>query len=125
MPLSAGDKLGPYEILASVGAGGMGEVYRAHDPRLGRDVAIKISAQRFTDRFEREARAIGALNHPNVCQVYDIGPSYLVLEFIEGTPLRGPCPLDQVQRYATQICDALDAAHKRNITHRDLKPAHI
>jgi eukaryotic-like serine/threonine-protein kinase len=125
MPLSAGDKLGPYEILASVGAGGMGEVYRAHDPRLGRDVAIKISAQRFTDRFEREARAIAALNHPNVCQVYDIGPNYLVLEFIEGTPLRGPCPLDQVQRYATQICDALDAAHKRNITHRDLKPANI
>ena len=125
MPLSAGDKLGPYEILASIGAGGMGEVYRAHDPRLRRDVAIKISGQRFTDRFEREARAIAALNHPNVCQVYDVGPNYLVLEFIEGTPLIGPLPLDEAQRYAVQICGALDAAHEKNITHRDLKPANI
>src|SRR5437588_8387063 len=115
MPLSAGDTLGPYQILEPIGAGGMGEVYRAHDPRLRRDVAIKISAQQFTDRFEREARAIAALNHPNVCQVYDIGPDYLVLEFIEGKPLRGPLPLDQAQRYAAQICDALGAAHKRNI----------
>src|SRR5436305_10068287 len=125
MPLSAGDTLGPYEILASIGAGGMGEVYRAHDPRLRRDVAIKISGQRFTDRFEREARAIAALNHPNVCQVYDVGPNYLVLEFIEGTPLSGPLPLDEAQRYAVQICGALDAAHEKNITHRDLKPANI
>ena len=87
MPLSAGTKLGPYEILASIGAGGMGEVYRAHDPRLGRDVAIKVSALQFSDRFEREARAIAALNHSNICQVYDIGPNYLVMEFIEGAPL--------------------------------------
>ena len=75
MPLSAGDQLGPYEIIAPIRAGGMGEVYRAHDPRLGRDVAIKVSAQQFSDRFEREARAIAALNHPNICQVYDIGPN--------------------------------------------------
>jgi eukaryotic-like serine/threonine-protein kinase len=130
MPLSAGDKLGPYEIVAPIGAGGMGQVYKAHDPRLGRDVAIKVSAQQFSDRFEREARAIAALNHPNVCQVYDIGPNYLVMEFIEGAPLvskenPGPLPLDRALRYAVQICDALDAAHKRNITHRDLKPANI
>jgi eukaryotic-like serine/threonine-protein kinase len=125
MPLSTGDKLGPYEILALVGKGGMGEVYRAHDPRLGRDVAVKVSAQQFSERFGREARAIAALNHSHICQVYDVGPNYLVMEFIEGTPLRGPLPLDQALRYAVQICDALDAAHKKNITHRDLKPGNI
>jgi serine/threonine protein kinase len=90
MPLSSGAKVGPYEILAPIGAGGMGEVYRAHDPRLGRNVAIKVSAQQFSDRFEREARAIAALNHPNICQVYDIGPNFLIMEFIEGAPLAGP-----------------------------------
>jgi len=86
MPLAAGDKLGPYEIIAPIGAGGMGEVYRAHDSRLDRDVAIKVSAQRFSARFEREARAIAALNHSNICHVYDVGPNYLVMELIEGTP---------------------------------------
>jgi serine/threonine protein kinase/predicted ATPase len=125
MPLSVGDKLGPYEIVAPVGAGGMGEVYQARDPRLNRDVAIKVSAAQFSERFEREAQAIAALNHPNICQVYDVGPNYLVMEFIEGTPLKGALALDQALRYAVQICDALDAAHKKNITHRDLKPANI
>src|ERR1700733_11162575 len=83
MPLSAGTKLGPYEILAPIGAGGMGEVYRARDPRVGRDVAIKVAAQRFGDRFEREAKAIAALNHQYVCQLYDVGPNYLVMELVE------------------------------------------
>src|SRR5229473_3313480 len=100
MPLSPGEKLGPYEILAPIGKGGMGEVYRAHDPRLNRDVAIKVSAQQFSERFEREAHAIAALNHHNICQVYDIGPNYLVMEFVEGSPLKGPLPLEQVLRFA-------------------------
>jgi serine/threonine protein kinase len=77
MPLSAGDKLGPYEILAPIGAGGMGQVYRARDSRLNRDVAIKVSSEQFSERFEREARAIAALNHPNICQIYDVGPDFL------------------------------------------------
>jgi serine/threonine protein kinase/Tfp pilus assembly protein PilF len=125
MPISAGDKLGPYEILSPIGKGGMGEVWKAHDPRLNRDVAIKVSTSQFSERFEREAKAIAALNHPNICQIYDIGPNYLVMEFIEGTPLHGPLPHNQVLRYALQICDALDAAHKKSITHRDLKPGNI
>ena len=125
MPLSTGDKLGPYQIVSPIGAGGMGEVYRAKDPRLNRDVAIKVSASQFSERFEREAKAIAALNHPNICQIYDVGPNYLVMEFIEGTPLQGPLPLDRTIRYAAQICDALESAHKKNITHRDLKPANI
>src|SRR6476620_4190526 len=125
MSLSAGDHLGPYEILAPIGAGGMGEVYRAHDPRLNRDVAIKVSKTEFSERFEREARAIAALNHTNICQLYDVGPNYLVMEYIEGTPLKGPLPLDQTLKYAAQICDALDAAHRKGIVHRDLKPDNI
>jgi eukaryotic-like serine/threonine-protein kinase len=125
MPLSIGDKLGPYEILAPIGAGGMGEVYRARDPRLNRDVAIKVSAAQFSERFEREARAIAALNHPNICQIYDVGPNYLVMEFIEGAPLRGPLPLDEALRCAVQIADAVCAAHAKGITHRDLKPGNI
>jgi len=84
MALSPGDKLGPYEIVAPIGKGGMGEVYKAHDPRLKRDVAIKVSAAQFSERFEREAHAIAALNHNNICQIYDVGPNYLVMEFIEG-----------------------------------------
>ena len=130
MPISAGDKLGPYEILAPIGKGGMGEVYRAHDPRLGRDVAIKISSERFDERFEREARAIAALNHPNICQVYDVGPDYLVMELIEGPTLKerigeGAIPLEEALRIAEQIAEALAAAHEKFITHRDLKPGNV
>src|SRR6267378_5558766 len=125
MPLSVGDKLGPYEILALVGKGGMGEVYRAHDPRLNRDVAIKVSVAQFSERFEREARAIAALNHPNICQIYDVGPNYLVMEYIEGESPKGPIPLEEALRIARQIADALEAAHEKGIVHRDLKPANI
>src|SRR6202167_946890 len=125
MPLDAGSKLGPYEILSPIGAGGMGEVYRAIDTRLNRDVAIKVSAAQFSERFEREAKAIAALNHPNICQIYDVGPNYLVMELIEGESPKGPMPLDAALRIAHQIADALEAAHERGITHRDLKPANI
>jgi Tol biopolymer transport system component/tRNA A-37 threonylcarbamoyl transferase component Bud32 len=125
MPLSAGTKLGPYEILTQIGAGGMGEVYKARDTRLDRIVAIKVSKTEFSERFEREARAVAALNHPHICQLYDVGPNYLVMEYVEGAPLKGPLPLEQALKYAVQICDALDAAHKKGITHRDLKPANI
>jgi serine/threonine protein kinase len=125
MPLSIGDKLGPYEILAPIGKGGMGEVYRARDPRLNRDVAIKVSAAQFSERFEREAKAIAALNHPHICQIYDVGPNYLVMEFIEGESPQGPMPLDEALRIARQIADALEAAHDKGITHRDLKPGNI
>src|ERR1700724_1618056 len=123
MSLSAGDHLGPYEILSPIGAGGMGEVYRARDPRLNRDVAIKVSTAQFSERFEREAQAIAALNHPNICQIYDVGPNYLVMEYIEGTPLKGPLPVEKTLEYAGQVASALDAAHAKGITHRDLKPA--
>jgi Tol biopolymer transport system component/predicted Ser/Thr protein kinase len=125
MALSPGDKLGPYEIAALIGKGGMGEVWKARDTRLDRIVAIKVSQEHFSERFEREAKVIAALNHSNVCTLYDVGPNYLVMEFIEGTPLKGPLPVDQALKYAAQICDALDAAHKKGITHRDLKPANI
>src|ERR1700694_2436468 len=125
MPLSVGDKLGPFEILAAIGAGGMGEVYRARDPRLNRDVAIKVSAAQFSERFEREAKDIAALNHPNICQIYDVGPNYLVMEFIEGQSPKGPIPLEEALRIAHQIAEALEAAHEKGITHRDLKPGNI
>jgi len=125
MSLTAGERLGPYEILAPIGAGGMGEVYKATDVRLGRTVAIKTLHVEHGDRFERESRSIAALNHPNICQLYDVGPNYLVMEFIEGAPLNGPLPLDRACRYAVEIADALSAAHSKGITHRDLKPANI
>ena len=98
MPLSAGDKLGPYQILAPIGAGGMGEVYKARDTRLDRVVAIKVSKEKFSERFEREARSIAALNHPHICQLYDVGPDYLVMEYIDGAPLKGPLPLDRAMK---------------------------
>jgi serine/threonine protein kinase len=125
MPLATGTRLGPYEILAPIGVGGMGEVYKARDNRLNREVAIKISSEEFTGRFEREAQAIAALNHPNICQIYDVGPNYLVMEWIDGSALKGRVPLNQALKYAAQICAALDAAHSKGITHRDLKPANI
>ena len=125
MPLSAGDRLGPYEILALIGKGGMGEVYRASDPRLNRDVAIKISNAQFTERFTREARAIAALNHTNICHLYDVGPDYLVMEYVEGQDLRGPMDFEDALPIIQQLIDGIEAAHEKNIVHRDLKPANI
>src|SRR5438874_11821471 len=130
MPLSVGTRLGPYEIVAMIGAGGMGEVYRARDPRMGREVAIKISAERFSDRFEREVHAVAALNHPNICHVYDVGPNYLVMELVEGPTLAeriasGAIPLGEALAIGRQIADALEAAHEKGIVHRDLKPGNI
>src|SRR5271154_3563694 len=108
----------------------MGEVYRAHDPRLGRDVAIKVSKEQFTQRFEREARAIATLNHSNICTLHDVGPNYLVMELIDGVTLaerieEGAMPLDEAVAIAGKIADALEAAHEKGIVHRDLKPANI
>src|SRR5437016_12614229 len=108
MTLAAGTQLGPYEILVPIGAGGMGEVSRARDPRMGRDVAIKVSAERFSDRFSREVHAIASLNHPNICQLYDVGPNYLVMELVEGESPKGPLPLETALKYARQIADALE-----------------
>jgi eukaryotic-like serine/threonine-protein kinase len=125
MSLSAGDKLGPYEILAPIGAGGMGEIWKARDTRLDRIVAIKTSSEKFSERFEREARAIAALNHPNICQIYDVGPDYIVMEYVEGAEIKGPLPLDLALKAAIQLAGALEAAHRKSITHRDLKPANI
>lgn len=125
MTVVVGSKLGPYEILAPIGAGGMGEVWKARDTRLNRIVAVKVCAEQFGERFEREARAVAALNHPHICTLYDVGPNYLVMEYIEGRTLKGPLPLAETLKYAAQICDALDAAHKQGIVHRDLKPANI
>ena len=129
MELKPGDKLGPYEILSPLGKGGMGEVWRARDPRLGRDVAIKISAHQFSSRFEREAKAVASLNHPNVCTLYDVGPNYLVMELIAGPTLagriaRGPVPVEEAL-IAKQIVYALEAAHEKGVVHRDLKPANV
>src|SRR5215510_15381801 len=123
--LTSGSRLGPYEILSPIGAGGMGQVWKARDTRLDRIVAIKISEEKFSERFEREARAVAALNHPHICTLFDVGPNYLVMEYIDGRPLQGPLPRDQALNYAAQICDALDAAHKKGIIHRDLKPGNI
>src|SRR5262245_9701988 len=140
MSLAVGHRLGPYEIVASLGAGGMGEVWRARDTRLDREVAIKILPEAlagnagFLARFEREARSISALNHPHICTLFDVGHQdnirYLVLELLDGETLakrleRGPLPPDQVLRYGAQIAEALHHAHKQGIIHRDLKPANI
>jgi eukaryotic-like serine/threonine-protein kinase len=125
MPLSLGDRLGPYEILARLGEGGMGEVWKARDTRLDRVVAIKRLKAPHSTRFEQEARAIAALNHPNICVLYDVGTDYLVMEYIEGKALRGPLPCEDALPVAIQIASALEVAHRRGILHRDLKPANI
>ena len=140
MAILAGLRLGPYEILSAIGAGGMGEVYRAKDTRLNRDVAIKVLPPHLADspdlreRFEREARTIASLNHPHICALYDVGhqdgTDFLVMEYLEGETLaqrlvKGPFPLDQVLQNAMEIADALDKAHRKGITHRDLKPGNI
>src|SRR5947209_1137624 len=125
MPLSPGDKLGPYEILAPLGAGGMGEVWKARDPRLDRLVAIKQLNSQHSARFEQEARAVAALNHPHICHIFDVGPDYLVMEYVEGEPLSGPLPLEEAVRLALQIASAMEDAHTNGILHRDLKPSNI
>src|ERR1700694_814093 len=140
MPILPGRRLGPYEILSSIGAGGMGEVYRARDTRLDRIVAIKVLPTHLADRselrerFEREARTIASLNHPHICTLHDIGQQdgidYLVMEYLEGETLaqrllKGPLPVEQVLKYAIEISDALDKAHRKGVTHRDLKPGNI
>jgi serine/threonine protein kinase/dipeptidyl aminopeptidase/acylaminoacyl peptidase len=131
MPLSSGDRLGPYEIGAPLGAGGMGEVYRARDSKLNRDVAIKVLPAAFANdaqymaRFEREAQVLASLNHPNIATVYGIEQGALVMELVAGADLRGPMPLDEAIPIARQIAVGLEAAHERGIVHRDLKPANI
>src|SRR6516225_5242785 len=135
MSLFPGDMLGPYEILAPIGAGGMGQVYKARDTRLDRIVAVKVLPQQFganeelQHRFEREARAVSSLNHSHICALYDIGQqngiSYLVMEFLEGEILRGPLPADRLRQYGMEIADALDQAHRKGIVHRDLKPSNV
>lgn len=117
--------LGPYKIICPVGAGGMGEVWKARDTRLGRLVAIKRLKSAQAVRFEQEARAVAALNHPHICQIHDIGPDYLVLEYLDGQTLRGPLPPAEALRLAKQIASALDEAHSKGILHRDLKPSNI
>src|ERR1700681_899932 len=125
-----GQRISHYELVSLLGAGGMGEVYRANDTRLRREVAIKFADGSFSDRFEREARTIAALNHPNICTLHDVGPNYLVMELVEGETLakrikRGAVPLNDALSIAKQIADALEAAHERGIIHRDLKTANI
>ncbi|MDE3168282.1 MAG: protein kinase, partial [Acidobacteriota bacterium] len=125
MPAAQGSRIGPYEILDRLGAGGMGEVYTARDTRLGRVVAIKFLNAAHSDRFQHEARAIAALNHPHICTLHDIGPDYLVMEYVEGAPLQGPLKPEEALRLGLQIAEALEAAHSKGIIHRDLKPANI
>src|SRR6202453_5501792 len=135
MALSVGDRIGPYEILAPIGAGGMGEVYRARDTKLDRDVAIKVLPAALAQdaeglaRFEREVKVLAALNHPNIAQIYGVEESgavgALLMELVPGESLKGPLPLETALNYAKQIADALEAAHAKGIVHRDLKPANI
>src|SRR5258708_7443908 len=140
MPLAPGTRLGPYEIVAPLGAGGMGEVYRAHDSRLGRSVAIKVLPEHLSAspevraRFEREARTISSLNHPHICVLHDVGregdTDFLVMELVEGETIahrltRGPLSATEVIKLGAQIADALDRAHRAGVVHRDLKPGNI
>src|SRR5580658_4985025 len=125
MSLAPGTRLEHYEVLGLLGVGGMGEVYRAADTRLHREVAIKFLKDQFNERFEREARAVAALNHANLCHLYAVGPNYLVMELVEGETLRGPVAPDEALRIADQVALALEAAHEKGIVHRDLKPANI
>jgi serine/threonine protein kinase len=130
MPLVSGEQLGHYKIQSLIGKGGMGEVYRASDTRLERDVAIKVCAAQFTERFEREARIVATLNHPNICTLYDVGPNLLVMELIDGPTLadrirEGRVPLDEAMKIARQIAAALEQAHAKNVVHRDLKPGNV
>ena len=125
MPIAPGTSFGPYEIVAMLGAGGMGEVYKARDTRLNRIVAIKFLKAGHAERFQREARAIASINHPHICALYDVGPDYLVMEFVEGKPLQGPLAAPQALALSLQIAGALEAAHCKGIAHRDLKPANI
>jgi serine/threonine-protein kinase len=125
MTWTAGHKLGSYELQSPLGAGGMGEVWKARDMRLNRTVAIKRLKAEHSDRFDQEARAIAALNHPHICQIYDVGPDYLVMEYVEGSQLKGPLPPEEAVRLALQITSALEDAHSKSILHRDLKPGNI
>src|SRR6266581_7989850 len=131
MPLVPGTRLGPYEILSAIGAGGMGEVYRATDTTLGRQVAIKVLPEAFAQdaarmaRFEREAQTLAALNHPNIAAIYGIELGAIVMELVPGEDLKGPVPVETALSYARQIAIALEAAHEKGIIHRDLKPANI
>ena len=140
MTLATGSRLGPYEIVAPIGAGGMGEVYKARDTRLERTVAVKVLSLHLSasadsrQRFEREAKTISQLSHPHICALYDVGregeTEYLVMEYLEGDTLsdrlaKGPLPLEQTLRFGIEIADALDKAHRQGIVHRDLKPGNV
>ncbi len=124
-----GRTIAHYRIVEKLGEGGMGVVYKARDTRLGRSIAIKVVNAEFTQRFEREARAISSLNHPHICTLHDVGEyegaPYLVMEYVEGRPLKGPLTPSDALPYAIQVCEALSAAHKAGIVHRDLKPDNI